>query len=214
MDSSLGASAPGRRELQKQERERRILSAARRLFDRNGYAKASMEDVAERAGLAVGTLYNYFHSKDDLLLAIMRREADRLLRISERILANPPKNPILAIAAMADLFVERISAEERMLWRELFAAAISSPRDLGARLLELDTSLIAQLSALIEELKARRALANDIDAPQAAMTIYGLCISWGLAFVTNEEITVAAMRNCITAEIRLIVRGMLPRANE
>lgn len=214
MDSSPSAPAHGRREAQKHERERRILSAARRLFDRKGYAKTSMEDVAERAGLAVGTLYNYFRSKDDLLLAIMRREADRLLRIGERILADPPADPILAIDAMADLFVESISAEERMLWRELFAAAISSPHDLGARLLELDTSLIAQLSALIEELKVRRALANDIDAPQAAMTIYGLCISWGLAFVTNEEINVAAMRNGITGAIGLIVRGMLPRAHK
>src|ERR1700722_9080587 len=79
MDSSLSAPATGRRELQKHARERRILSAARRLFDRKGYAKTSMEDVADRAGLAVGTLYNYFHSKDHLLLGIMRREADGLL---------------------------------------------------------------------------------------------------------------------------------------
>src|SRR5580704_12374428 len=99
MDSSLSAPGTGRRELQKHARERRILSAARRLFDRNGYAKTSMEDVADRAGLAVGTLYNYFNSKDDLLLAIMRREADRLLRIGERLLADPPADPIVALAA-------------------------------------------------------------------------------------------------------------------
>jgi len=214
MDSSLIAPAPGRRELQKHERERRILIAARRLFDRKGYAKTSMEEVAARAGLAVGTLYNYFHSKDDLLLAIMRREADRLLRIGERILADPPKDPILALAAMADLFVESISAEERMLWRELFAAAITSPHDLGARLLELDTSLVAQLAALIQELKDRGVLTNDVDATQAAMTIYGICISWGLAFVTNEEITVVSMRSGIIGAIRMIVRGLLPRAHQ
>src|SRR5579862_4454081 len=123
MASSL-AAVPGRRQLQKQDRERRILAAARSLFDRNGYAKTSMEDVAERAGLAVGTLYNYFRSKDDLLLAIMRREADRLLRIAEGIVADPPDDAVVAIAAMADLFVESISADERMLWRELFAASI------------------------------------------------------------------------------------------
>jgi AcrR family transcriptional regulator len=212
MDSSLTPATPGRRELQKQDRERRILIAARQLFDRNGYAKTSMEDVAARAGLAVGTLYNYFHSKDDLLLAIMRREADRLLRVGERILADTPSDPIVAIAAMADLFVESISADERMLWRELFAAAISSPDDLGARLLELDMRLTVQLSALIEKLKARGVLAHDIDAMQAAMTMYGICLAWGLAFVTNEEITVEAMRRGITNAIRLIVRGLLPRA--
>jgi AcrR family transcriptional regulator len=209
--ASSFAAAPGRRELQKQDRERRILVAARRLFDRSGYAKTSMEDVAERAGLAVGTLYNYFRSKDDLLLAIMQREADRLLRIAEGILANPPDDVVVAIAAMADLFVESISAEERMLWRELFAAAISSPHDLGARLLALDTQLIAQLSALLEKLKERGALAADVDPAQAATTMYGVCISWELAFLMNEQISVDAMRSGITGAIRMMVRGLLPR---
>ena len=210
MGSSL-AVAPGRRQLQKRDRERRILAAARRLFDRNGYAKTSMEEVAERAGLAVGTLYNYFRSKDDLLLAIMRREADRLLRLAEGILADPPEDAVVAIAAMADLFVESISAEERMLWRELFAASIGSPQDLGGRLLELDMQIVAQLSALLEKMRTEGSIATDVDPAETAMTIYGVCIAWALAFVTNETISVEAMRSGIAGAIRMMVRGLLPR---
>ncbi|HUA35455.1 MAG TPA: helix-turn-helix domain-containing protein, partial [Candidatus Binataceae bacterium] len=71
----------GRREQQKLQREQRILAAARRLFDRKGYASTSMEEVAERAGLAVGTLYNYFASKDELLFAISRSDTEPLLSI-------------------------------------------------------------------------------------------------------------------------------------
>ena len=210
MASSL-AVAPGRRQLQKLDRERRILAAARRLFDRKGYAKTSMEDVAARAGLAVGTLYNYFRSKDDLLLAIMRREADRLVRIAEGIVADPPDDPVIAIAAMADLFVESLRADERTLWRELFAAAISSPHDLGARLLELDNQLVVQLSALLAKLKERGLLADDVDSAQAATTMYGVCISWELAFLMNEQLSVDAMRDGIAGAIRMTVRGLLPR---
>ena len=55
MGSSVSI-VPGRRERQKLDREKRILAAARRLFDRRGYLNTSMEDVARRAGLAVGTL--------------------------------------------------------------------------------------------------------------------------------------------------------------
>jgi AcrR family transcriptional regulator len=87
--TSLPAPA-GRRDRQKQERERRILSAARRLFDRNGFMNTSMEQVAARAGLAVGTLYNYFSSKDQLLVAISQTDTENLLKIGERILADPP----------------------------------------------------------------------------------------------------------------------------
>ncbi len=103
MDSSLAASGTGRRELQKQDRERRIIAAARRLFDRKGYADTAMEEIAERAGLAVGTLYNYFPSKDELLLAILRRETDALIGSGERVLENPPKDLTTAVSAIASL---------------------------------------------------------------------------------------------------------------
>src|SRR6266403_4963773 len=104
MDSSFAAPAIGRRDRQKQDRERRIIAAARRLFEGSGYAGTAMEDVAARAGLAVGTLYNYFSSKDDLLLAIMRRESDEVIAIGDRILADPPSDPVEAIAALAELY--------------------------------------------------------------------------------------------------------------
>ena len=68
----------GRRDRQKQEREHRIVQAAGELFARKGYSDVAMEDVAARAGLAVGTIYNYFPSKSALLLAIVRRETESL----------------------------------------------------------------------------------------------------------------------------------------
>src|SRR5437588_1656038 len=175
MGSSLSSTDIGRRGRQKLERERRILTAARRLFDRKGYAGTAMEDVAERAGLAVGTVYNYFSSKDALLLAIVRRETDQLTRIGERILDDPPADPIEAVAALADLFVQSITADERRLWRELFAAAIASPQELGARVFELDTQLIVQLAALIDRFKQYGAIAYEVDAGLDAMSISGIC---------------------------------------
>src|SRR6266478_8636476 len=101
MGSSISIS-PGRRERQKLERENRILAAARRLFDRRGYLNTSMEDVARRAGLAVGTLYNYFPSKDRLLIALSRIDTERLLSIGERILADPPEDSFLTVTATTE----------------------------------------------------------------------------------------------------------------
>ena len=78
MSSSLNTQPLGLRDRQKLERERRIVRAVEKLFARKGYADVVMEDVAERAGLAVGTIYNYFPSKSALLLAIIRREHEQL----------------------------------------------------------------------------------------------------------------------------------------
>jgi AcrR family transcriptional regulator len=208
--TSLAAPA-GRRDRQKQERERRILSAARRLFDRDGYVNTSMEQVAARAGLAVGTLYNYFSSKDQLLLAISQVDTEHLLKIGERILADPPDDPVEAIAALTDVMVQGITAGERRLWRELFVASIAAPDTLGARLFALDMRLIAQLTTMLDLLKERGSIDATVDTSRAAGLFYGICLTWTIAFATREDLTIETMRSEISESVRITIQGILPR---
>ena len=63
-----------------------------------------MEDVAARAGLAVGTIYNYFPSKSALLLAIVRRETESLLARGRKILDDPPRDPVAAVSRSPRFF--------------------------------------------------------------------------------------------------------------
>ena len=212
MGSSL-TMPTGRRERQKQERERRILAAARRLFDRKGFAATSMEDVARRAGLAVGTLYNYFPSKDQLLFAISRSDTELLLKIGERILADPPDDPVEAIAALTEVMVQGITAGERRLWRELFVAAIAAPDTLGARLFALDLRLIAQLTTMLDRLKARGSIDASVDSSRAAGLFYGICLTWIIAFATRDDLTIETMRAEISESVRITMRGILPRTS-
>ena len=55
------------------ERRSQILDAAEGVFTRKGFDEARMEDIAGKTGLSKGTLYLYFKSKDDLILAILDR---------------------------------------------------------------------------------------------------------------------------------------------
>src|SRR6185295_18754704 len=48
-----------------------VLKAAAQVFTRRGYAGATTNHIAERAGVSVGSLYEYFPSKDALLVALM-----------------------------------------------------------------------------------------------------------------------------------------------
>jgi AcrR family transcriptional regulator len=63
-----------------QERSRRtvekILDAAARIFHEQGYAGATTNDVADEAGVSVGSLYQYFPNKDALLVALTRRHIE------------------------------------------------------------------------------------------------------------------------------------------
>lgn len=65
-------------------RSSEILSAARRVFARKGFAGASVDDVAEAAGLAKGTVYSYFPSKRDLYLAALHQAISELIEETKR----------------------------------------------------------------------------------------------------------------------------------
>lgn len=60
----------GRRRRRIAQREREILAAAARVFAEKSYANATTKDIAAEADMAEGTLYNYFASKREILLAI------------------------------------------------------------------------------------------------------------------------------------------------
>lgn len=59
------------RDEKKAESRRRILESARDVFFRDGFMRANLDEVAEKAGVAKGTLYRYFESKADLYVAVL-----------------------------------------------------------------------------------------------------------------------------------------------
>jgi TetR/AcrR family transcriptional regulator, mexJK operon transcriptional repressor len=59
-------------------KKRQILDGARQVFLLNGYARASMDEIAVQAGRSKGTLYNHFDSKDDLFRSLIHAEAERI----------------------------------------------------------------------------------------------------------------------------------------
>ncbi|MGI9591497.1 MAG: TetR/AcrR family transcriptional regulator [Myxococcota bacterium] len=60
-----------RREEKKAESRKRILESAREVFFRDGFMQANLDEVAEKAGVAKGTLYRYFESKAELYVAVL-----------------------------------------------------------------------------------------------------------------------------------------------
>ncbi|MEU1278964.1 TetR family transcriptional regulator [Streptomyces sp. NPDC005805] len=81
-----GADSPPLTERQ-EERRRRILRASAQLAGRGGFDAVQMREVAEAAGVALGTLYRYFPSKVHLLVATMQ---DQLQRLHTTLAKHPP----------------------------------------------------------------------------------------------------------------------------
>src|SRR5262245_8644895 len=64
------------------EREQQILAVAERVFAADGYQATSMDDIATRVGLSKPMLYEYFGSKEGLLLACLQRSKRELLEVT------------------------------------------------------------------------------------------------------------------------------------
>lgn len=74
-----GGRAPKGRRMPRAVRERQMLDAAVRIFGQRGYRAASMDEVAELAGVSKPLVYLYLNSKEDLFTACIRRESEALI---------------------------------------------------------------------------------------------------------------------------------------
>src|SRR3954452_22369584 len=91
-----------RTEARKARTRERIVDAALELLAEGGYASAGVQAVAARAGVATGSLYRHFASKDDLFTEVLRRAAARELAAVEAATADDGRPLDERIAAAAE----------------------------------------------------------------------------------------------------------------
>src|SRR4051812_5437747 len=91
--SSTGRHVLPLRERLKGETQRAILQAAEEVFGESGLTGARMEDIAARAGVSVGTLYNHFEDRDALLSELVASRREDLLARLDSVLAASEKEP-------------------------------------------------------------------------------------------------------------------------
>jgi AcrR family transcriptional regulator len=82
-----------RRAQKKVQSRRRILDAARDIFFCDGFMNANLDDVAQRAGVAKGTLYRYFDSKADLYVAVLAENGEIFAKKMRECVAAPDLDP-------------------------------------------------------------------------------------------------------------------------
>ena len=92
------------REAIKQEIRETILDAAERLLTRYGYSKMTMSDLAEEAGIGVGTTYLHFPGKAEVALAVVMRANLRVVEEQRRSAALPGR----VEARLRDVLTQRV----------------------------------------------------------------------------------------------------------
>jgi AcrR family transcriptional regulator len=88
--SQIAYLPPGKRELTKVQNRQSILDSAREVFGELGYEAATVRDIIRRAGLAAGTFYNYYRSKEEVFAALSDEGARRFGPILKAARAEAP----------------------------------------------------------------------------------------------------------------------------
>ena len=181
-------ASPGRRRVPKQARSRemvdRLLTAAGQLFAERGYADTNTNLVAERAGVSVGSLYQFFASKDELLGALQQTWTERLGEaLDERLRADLDAGPVETIEHVLDIHAA-FNREPPGLLGFLLTAPLATPTA---------ENVLAAIRRRVEEKLAVLGVNEQRRAVAASMIVH---ISNGLYTVGRSEgATNAAVRS-------------------
>jgi AcrR family transcriptional regulator len=152
-----------RRQRELAAREQRFLDCAQALIQRDGLLNLQMSKIAEECDYAVGTLYQHFASKEDLLVALSTRNCLSRVELFERAARwdGPTRERLLAIA-LADLMVVREQPETFRLMQYVFTEVIWQQASEAAR----ERSLLASapLGELIEGIVGEALRNGDLPA--------------------------------------------------
>lgn len=190
------------RERQKTERHRRIVGAAASLFAEVSYEQASMEAIAERAEVSKGTIYNYYHNKGELLLAIVTMEAKDTYEIGQSIIGDESIAPRKAILDLIDIYVgEPMKLMDKQTWRQAIAMSILQPESaFGQQYAEMDRKLGTQLVELILTLKSRGHLADVPDLQSLAEVLFNNVNMMFTLFMTDNAMSLEELKKTLARQ--------------
>lgn len=173
----------------KLDKRERILAAAERIFARHGFFAARVSEIAKEAGVADGTIYLYFKSKDDLLISLFEHRMKQVNAVLSRAIADrPPGDQLrlfihayLQLVADAPATVEVLTIELRQSSK--FMKEYDNPEF---------AAFLRMLGGIIADGQARGELDADIPGHIAARMIFGILDELALAWVLAKQPPVKA----------------------
>jgi TetR/AcrR family transcriptional regulator, fatty acid metabolism regulator protein len=187
MTAHSSPDRPDRNDRTGGDKRERILAAAEIIFARHGFFAARVSEIAKEAGVADGTIYLYFKSKDDLLISLfenrMKQVNDELRAATAAAADRPPAEQLGAfIRAYLQLVSDEPAAAE-VLTIELrqsskFMKEYENPQF---------ADFLRMLGGIIAEGQARGELDALIPSHVAARMIFGILDELALAWVLAKQ---------------------------
>lgn len=165
------------KERQRQERETLILQAAQDVLVEKGFHEMSMDEIAARVGIAKGTVYLHFPSKEDLLTALFERDISFLMNEVKTTMAveSTPRARLEAVLQLlyGEFFNKRIQTLY-MIYNSAELRKLFEDRRLTGCMQESWRQLTDRVAALLDEGKAAGEFDSTIPTPVMRNTFFNL----------------------------------------
>ncbi len=170
-----------RRERRSIELRERIFRAALDLFAKQGFAETTVEDITNAADVGKGTFFNYFPSKDHILLAFAEMQIAKLrLAVEEARRTSVPMPQFMR--SLATLMTQEPARNPDII-RVLLQAFLSNSQVREA-MLDLQARVLAFHTEMIQLGQERGEIRDDLPAAEIALvfrqTIFGTLLIWSL----------------------------------
>ncbi len=186
------------------EREREILTAARKVFVEKGYGAASAELIAKKAGVSKTALYRRYNNKGALFTAVMQQAADLLAGKLDAIELDPHR-PIECLHNAAYAIRDGVSGEHVEITRLMVAEAKRYP-DLSQQAREKMLGvLVTRMERFFKTLIKRGQM--DHPYPHQAAMAFVLLFSRGFRPLFPARISVREDNRRVEADFGMFLRG-------
>jgi TetR/AcrR family transcriptional regulator, fatty acid metabolism regulator protein len=185
----------------------RILKAAVKVFARNGFHATRVSEVAKAAGVADGTIYLYFKSKEELLVSLFEDRVDKLLVFMREELPKQPDAPA-RLRAVIDMQLGLLEGE-RDLAEVITVILRQSTRLMKEFATPHFSAYLDGIAKIISEGQSTGAFRQDISPHIAARAIFGaldgITLTWALGRAEQGALGRAAGQ---LADV--LLRGLAP----
>jgi AcrR family transcriptional regulator len=196
---------PSRRQRRSSEIRERLFRAALDLFANKGFLEATVEDITEAADVGKGTFFNYFPSKDHILLAFGEMQLTKLEEAIE--MARRTNEPMPDFLRLLGVRMTQEPTRNPAIVR-VFLQAYLSTTPVRAAMIDLQKRVQALHTQMIQLGQDRREIRDDLPAADIAnvfrQTIFGTLLIWSLYGD-------ATLHDRIEAAFNLLWTGLAPR---
>ena len=203
--SKFAATTSDRRQRRSAEIRERLFHAALALFGKKGFAETTVEDITEAADVGKGTFFNYFPSKDHILIAFGDMQLGKLQAAIEE--ARRTNEPIPKFLRSLGVRMTQEPVRNPEIIRALLQAYLSTT-PVREAMLDLQKRILALHTELIRLGQKQGEIRNDVPAEEIAyvfrQTIFGTLLIWSLYGD-------ATLQKRIESACNLLWTGMAPR---